>query len=206
VISVQKIERKQKGTMARTKSEPENGNKKLIKTMTGRLRESENAAVTAGVKATKPHRYRAGTRALIEIRQQQRGAELLMQKAPFRRLVRTIGDEQKDELMWTKEAMVALQTAAEAYLIEMFQGSNAMAIFSKRSTIMPRDILMALFMKGDSPYNAADLERMLAEADRKQEMVAPAHAVEQVDNQEEEEEEDLDDDDDEEEEEEEEEE
>ena len=44
------------------------------------------APATGGVK--KPHRYRAGTVALREIRRYQKSTELLIRKLPFGRLVR----------------------------------------------------------------------------------------------------------------------
>jgi histone H3 len=38
----------------------------------------------------KPHRYRPGTRALIQIRKHQKSTDLLIKKLPFQRLVREI--------------------------------------------------------------------------------------------------------------------
>lgn len=39
-------------------------------------------------------------------------------------------------------ALNALQEAAEAYLIEILEDSNMLAMHAKRRTIMPRDIQM----------------------------------------------------------------
>ncbi len=48
----------------------------------------ELAQRVGGVK--KPHRYRPGTIALCKIRKYQKSTELLIRKAPFKRLVREI--------------------------------------------------------------------------------------------------------------------
>ncbi len=53
-------------------------------------------AATRGVK--KPHRFRAGTVALREIRRFQKSTELLIRKLPFQRLVREIASEFKNDL------------------------------------------------------------------------------------------------------------
>jgi histone H3 len=48
-----------------------------------------SARATAGT-GRKPHRYRPGTRALLQIRKYQKSTELLLKKLPFQRLVREI--------------------------------------------------------------------------------------------------------------------
>jgi hypothetical protein len=68
-------------------------------------------------KVKKPHRYRPGTRALIQIRQMQRTYGLLLRKLPFQRLVRELAQEFKTDLRFQSTALLALQEAAEAYLV-----------------------------------------------------------------------------------------
>ncbi|GBF89026.1 histone [Raphidocelis subcapitata] len=68
----------------------------------------------------KPHRYRPGTVALREIRKYQKSTELL-----------------------------ALQEAAEAYLVGLFEDTNLCAIHAKRVTIMPKDIQLARRIRGE---------------------------------------------------------
>ncbi|KAF2310065.1 hypothetical protein GH714_006404 [Hevea brasiliensis] len=70
---------------------------------------------TGGVK--KPHRYRPGTVALREIRKYQKSTELLIRKLPFQRLVREIAQDFKTDLRFQSHAVLALQEAAEAYLV-----------------------------------------------------------------------------------------
>jgi histone H3/H4 len=96
---------------------------------------------TGGVK--KPHRYRPGTVALREIRKYQKSTELLIRKLPFQRLVREIAQDYKSDLRFQSSAVLALQEAAEAYLVGLFEDTNLCAIHAKRVTIMPKDIQLA---------------------------------------------------------------
>lgn len=67
----------------------------------------------------KPHRFRPGTVALRQIRKYQKGTELLIPKLPFQRLVREIAQEYKDDVRFSQHALDNLQTAAEAYLVDL---------------------------------------------------------------------------------------
>ncbi len=70
---------------------------------------------TNGVR--KPHRYRPGTVALREIRKYQKSTNLLIRKLPFQRLVREIAQAYKHDLRFQSTAILALQEAAESYLV-----------------------------------------------------------------------------------------
>ncbi|CAM0947042.1 unnamed protein product [Alopecurus aequalis] len=95
---------------------------------------------TTGAGAVKkPHRYRPGTVALREIRKYQKGTGLLVRKLPFQRLVREIAQDCKTDLRFQSHAVLALQEAAEAYLVGLFEDTNLCAIHAKRVTIMPKD-------------------------------------------------------------------
>ena len=65
----------------------------------------------------KPHRYRAGTVALKDIRHYQGSTALLIRKLPFQRLVREIAQDFKTDLRFQSAAILCLQEAAEAYLV-----------------------------------------------------------------------------------------
>ena len=103
----------------------------------------------------KPHRYRPGTVALREIRKYQKSTELLMRKLPFQRLVREVandiaaGTRFPEGPRWQSQAVVALQEAAEAYLVGLFEDTNLCAIHAKRVTIMPKDIQLARRIRGE---------------------------------------------------------
>ncbi|KAH0907594.1 hypothetical protein HID58_039421 [Brassica napus] len=87
--------------------------------------------------------FRPGTVALREIRKYQKSTELLIRKLPFQRLVREIAQDFKTDLRFQSSAVAALQEAAEAYLVGLFEDTNLCAIHAKRVTIMPKDIQLA---------------------------------------------------------------
>ena len=101
---------------------------------------------TGGVK--KPHRYRPGTVALREIRKYQKSTDLLIRKLPFQRLVKEISQQFATEIRFTSLSICALQEAAEAYLVGLFEDTNMCAIHAKRITIMPKDIQLARRIRG----------------------------------------------------------
>ncbi|GFY86095.1 histone superfamily protein [Actinidia rufa] len=112
----------------------------------------KSAPTTGGVK--KPHRYRPGTVALREIRKYQKSTELLIRKLPFQRLVREIAQDFKTDLRFQSHAVLALQEAAEAYLVGLFEDTNLCAIHAKRVTIMPKDIQLARRIRGEPAAKA----------------------------------------------------
>ena len=99
--------------------------------------------VNAGTKKRKRQRYRPGTVALREIRRFQKSTELLIWRMPFQRLVREITQTYSLYLQFQSGAVLALQEAAEAYLVGLLEDSNLCAIHVKRVTIMPRDMQLA---------------------------------------------------------------
>ena len=65
------------------------------------------------------------------------------------RLVREIANDFKTDLRFQGDALYALQEAAEAYLVLLFEDTNVCAIHAKRVTIMPRDIKLARLLRGE---------------------------------------------------------
>lgn len=110
----------------------------------------KSAPAAGGVK--KPHRYRPGTVALREIRKYQKSTELLIRKAPFQRLVREIAQDFKNDLRFQSTAVLALQEAAEAYLVGLFEDTNLCAIHAKRVTIM-YDAIQLFFLNSTSAHS-----------------------------------------------------
>ena len=96
----------------------------------------------------KPHRFRPGTVALREIRRYQKSTELLIRKLPFQRLVRQIAHEINEDLRFQSAAVCALQQAAEAYLVGLFEDTNLCCLHAKRVTIFPRDMQLARRVRG----------------------------------------------------------
>ena len=94
-------------------------------------------------------RHRPGMRALKEIRRFQKSTELLIRKLPFQRLVREIAMDFTTDVRFQSTAFLALQEAAEAYLVGLFEDTNLCAIHAKRVTIMPKDIHLARRIRGE---------------------------------------------------------
>ena len=65
-------------------------------------------------------------------------------------LVREIAQDFKTELHFEANALIALQEAAEAYLVSLFEDTNLCGIHTKRVTIMPKDIQLARRIRGES--------------------------------------------------------
>ena len=108
------------------------------------MRKKGGNSVRVPQHATKrKHRYRPGTLALREIRHYQKKTNLLIKKAPFARLVKEIAQDCMQEMRFQNSAIGALQEAAEAYLVGLFEDTNLCAIHAKQITIMPRDIQLA---------------------------------------------------------------
>jgi histone H3 len=99
-------------------------------------------------KAKKPRRYRPGTVALREIRKYQKGTDLLLRRRPFQMLVREIAYEFKTDARFQSTALLALQEAAEAYLVQLFEDTNLCAIHAKRVTIQVKDMQLARRIRG----------------------------------------------------------
>ncbi|ODV63279.1 histone H3 family protein [Ascoidea rubescens DSM 1968] len=96
-------------------------------------------------------RYRPGTVALKEIRKYQRSTDFLIRKLPFARLIREIASQFVGEeytLKWQSVAILALQEASEAFLVNLFEDTNLCALHAKRVTIMQKDIQLARRIRG----------------------------------------------------------
>ena len=120
------------------------GNKTSKRALSKAARKS--APSMGGLK--KPHRFRPGTVALREIKRYQKSTELLIKRLPFQRLVKEIAQNYKSDLRFQASAVIALQEAAESYMVSLFQDTNLCAIHAKRVTIMPKDMQLARRIRG----------------------------------------------------------
>ena len=106
-------------------------------------------AAPGGSGVKKPHRYRPGTVALREIRRYQKSTELLLRKLPFQRVVKEITQTYSSNAKWQSQAILALQEAAEYYLVHLFEDANLAAIHARRVTLMIKDIQLARRLRRD---------------------------------------------------------
>lgn len=97
--------------------------------------------VSSGMKKTNRRKRNAYPKWLQEIKYYQSTTHLLLPKLPFERLVREITQDYAVHQRFTKDSIEALQTAAESYLIELFEDSNIRAIDNGRDTIMRTDMV-----------------------------------------------------------------
>ncbi|XP_054783950.1 histone H3-like centromeric protein CENH3 [Prosopis cineraria] len=92
---------------------------------------------------------KAGTVALREIRHYQKSVTLLIPAAPFIRCVKQITFQLSTQVSrWTPEALLALQEAAEDYLVHLFEDGMLCAIHAKRVTLMKKDFELARRLGG----------------------------------------------------------
>ena len=102
----------------------------------------------------KPRRHRPGAAALKEIRKYQASTHLIIPKRPFQRVVKEIaqriGEEKKiPDLRFQSHAIHALHEASEAFLVGVFEDANECCIHAKRVTLFPKDIHLAMRIRGD---------------------------------------------------------
>jgi histone H3/H4 len=90
----------------------------------------------------------------------QMSTDLLIRQCQFQSLVREIAQDFKSDLRFQGSAVLALQEAAEAYLVGLFEDTNLCAIHSNRITIMPMDIQLARRIRRESDRDV-DLSRIV---------------------------------------------
>ena len=66
--------------------------------------------------------------ALKDIQKYQKGADLLIQRLPFQRLVREITQKRREGLRFQSVAVLALQEVGEAFLVGLLEQANLCAI------------------------------------------------------------------------------
>ena len=97
--------------------------------------------------------------ALREIKRYQKSTECFIKRSPFQKLIREISQEHRVcpdgpgtpsvQVCFKSTAIAALQEAAENFIAGLFEDMNLLAVHAKRVTVMPRDIRLALQIRGD---------------------------------------------------------
>ena len=97
-----------------------------------------------------------GTVALREIRLYQKTTGNLIRKQPFERILREVQQQleywqadQYEKKRWTKGAISAMQEAAEAYMVGLFEDANLCCLQARRVTLRFKDIQLARRIRGD---------------------------------------------------------
>ena len=121
---------------------------RVHKPLPGQAKPPRKRGTAQSAAPKKPHWYRPGTVALCEICRFQKSTELLIRRLPFQRLVREIAQDMNGRLNFASGAILALQEAAEAHLVGLFEDTNLCTIHAKCITIMPKDIQLARCIQG----------------------------------------------------------
>ena len=96
------------------------------------------------------YKYKPGTVALREVHKMQRTSHLLIPLSPFQELIREIAMSYKADLRFQREALLAIQEAAESHLVSIFQHTQNMAVHGGRKTIQDRDLTLAIHVRDNN--------------------------------------------------------
>jgi histone H3 len=91
----------------------------------------------------KSNRMRHGTVTLMEVKRYQKGIVNLLPRASFQRLVRSVCANYNPDLRFHSTAYLAIQEAAEAYIVGLFEDTNLCAIHAKSITVMKKYMVLA---------------------------------------------------------------
>ena len=118
----------------------------------------KTAAAAGGVKDKRKMRFKPGTVTLREIKRYQKSVDMLLPRASFQRLVRSITTDMDHQLRFQSQALQALQEASEAYIVGLFEDTNLCAIHAKRVTVQKKDMDLARRIRGDRMTDFRDLQ------------------------------------------------
>jgi histone H3/H4 len=127
-----------------------------------RIRRTKSEAKSeANDSEQKAHRWRPGTKTVMQIRRLQKSGDMLMQHAPFNNLVREIVSRYEPEhtdsdqtnrespkTRLTADFCSTLQAFAEDRMIDLMRRANRLAIHADRETVYARDVELACELAG----------------------------------------------------------
>ncbi|XP_017694802.1 histone H3-like centromeric protein A isoform X2 [Pipra filicauda] len=95
-------------------------------------------------------RFRPGQRALQEIRRYQSSTRLLLRPLPFSRLVRELCllFTRGVDYRWQRLALLALQEAAEAFIVRLLEDAYLCSLHARRVTLFPKDLQLVRRLRG----------------------------------------------------------
>merc|ERR1711956_85457 len=133
---------------------------KKERTLKRKLDEARDHPVMSRKSDGERRKLKPGYRADREIEYYQATTRILINKVSFQRVVRELCIELAEKakvptdqpslspgwgegMRFQSQALIALQEAAEAYLVGLFEDANLCASHAKRVTVMPRDIQLS---------------------------------------------------------------
>ena len=87
---------------------------------------------------------------MAQIRKYQKSVHHLIPRLAFQRLIKQLTQSKNPDVRFQTDALLALQEAAESYLVGIFQDANLCAIHGGRVTVMQKDLHLAMRIRGDS--------------------------------------------------------
>ncbi len=136
--------------LKKSKPKPKPKSKTKVKSKSSVKAKSKSAPQkSTSEKIKEPHRYRPGTKALMEIRRYQKSTDLLIPVSPFKRLTREIVQDFSDDIRFSSDSFTALQIYIEQHLVYLFEDANLNSIHSKSVTVSPKDIQLARRVRGE---------------------------------------------------------
>jgi histone H3/H4 len=79
-------------------------------------------------------------------------ASMSIRRMPILRMIREIMRDINPELRCKPAAALCLQMAVEAWLVSLFEDAGACATHGRRMTVMPKDLWLALLIRGEKPF------------------------------------------------------
>jgi histone H3 len=113
------------------------------------LKNLREAADALGEVNRKSKKRRIEYKSIEEIRAQQQCTGLIIDEENFRRLVAEVAQDYKTDLAFEVDALEAIQTAAEDYLVGLFEDTNIDCIHARRDRIHPNDMSCARRVRGE---------------------------------------------------------
>jgi histone H2A len=95
----------------------------------------------------KPHRFRPGTVALRNIRKYQKSTGLLMQKLPFKRLVKAVCYGIYDDVKFKDRVIEGIQSFIETRVVDILSEAQIRAIDAQRQSVSGLDIERSIPVK-----------------------------------------------------------
>jgi histone H3 len=143
----QRTEKKDKKEKKEKKDKKERKERKQKDVMTT-VKKDDHSKSVGGIK--KPHRYRPGVAAIMEIRRLQTGKKALdklVPKASMERVLRDLlGDSNDVDISRLQaDTVLALHEASEDLLVDLLDKCGSYAKHAGRVTIMPRDMQEAKY-------------------------------------------------------------
>lgn len=139
--------------------EPQNLQTKQHKRI--KRRKASASSSTAEKDSQKPHRWRPGTKTVMEIRKMQKSGDLLMQRTPFNRVVREIVStiHTRDyKIRYTADFFLSLQAFVEDRTVDLMKRANLLSAHANRETVFEKDIVLACELNGESYKNPVTIE------------------------------------------------